>query len=335
MRRFSWPLLFTIPTLVGIGCHGSVGAESASPAPSASASVPQSSLPAEVLATDAATEASDAAEDAAVATPEGMLLVPAGSFRMGADSGGEEDEHPAHRVTLPAFYLDRTEVTNDAYVACVERGACKSNDRTIASQTHAGPDVNFTGAKQPVVGVRWDDAKTFCASLGRRLPTEAEFERAIRGDDDRRFPWGNEAPTPDRAVYARPYGLGHTEDVGTHPSGRGPFGHDDLAGNVWEWMEDEYDPYAYRRASAGDGKPGTCEQILTTLYELRKKGKNGFTGSNAIPTDCEHVLRGGAYNYDAVGLRASNRVHHPGRFRLVMSGFRCAMTPPSIASTTK
>ncbi len=331
MRGAAKRKLSVLGLLVAAACHGSVGAETAAPSPSASAADADA-----VVAFDAEADANaeagatpDAAPtaEAGLLAPEGMLLVPAGSFTMGADSGGEEDEHPAHRVTLPAFFLDRTEVTNEAYAACVARGACKSNDVHIASETHAGPDTNFTGPKQPVVGVRWDDAKTYCTAQGKRLPTEAEFERAIRGDDDRRFPWGNDAPTAERAVFARMYGAGHTEDVGTHPAGRGPFGHDDLAGNVWEWVDDEYDPYAYRRSTAGEGKPGTCEQILVTLQELRSKGKQGFTGSNPIPTECEHVLRGGAYNYDAVGLRASNRVHHPGRFRLVMSGFRCAKSP--------
>lgn len=311
-----------------VACHGSVATE-----PGVASAVASSPPVADAAAFEASTLDADvvigldggAAEAAAPIAPEGMILVPAGSFTMGADSGGEQDEHPAHRVTLPAFWLDRTEVTNEAYQACVKAGQCKSNAIHIASETHAGPDENFTGPKQPVVGVSWDEAKNYCEKQGKRLPAEAEFERAIRGDDDRRFPWGNESPTPERTVYGRAYGLGHTDDVGAHPTGKGPYGHDDLAGNVWEWMADEYDPYAYRRSTASVGKPGTCTEILATLADLRAKGKQGFTGSNPIPTECEHVLRGGAYNYDGPGLRSSNRVHHPGRFRLVMSGFRCAM----------
>ena len=112
--------------------------------------------------------------------------------------------------------------------------------------------------------------------------------------------------------------------MGSHPLGKGPFGHDDLAGNVWEWMEDEYDPYAYRRPTANVGLPGSCAQIRAAQDELRAMGKQGFTGSNPIPRDCDRVLRGGAWNYDGPGLRSSNRVHHPGFFHLVMAGFRCA-----------
>ena len=260
----------------------------------------------------------------AAPSPADMARVPAGTFVMGADRGGEEDEHPAHEVTLAAFWLDRTEVTNEAYAACVAAKACGPSNAHIASSTHAGPDSLFARPHQPIVGVTWHDAHAFCAWNGKRLPREAEYERAIRGDDGRRFPWGNDTPTPERTVFGRAYGAEGTDDVGAHPSGRGPYGHDDLAGNVWEWLEDEYDPYAYRRDGAKKGLPGTCAEITKTQDELRRQGKQGFTGSNPIPTECEHVLRGGAYNYDGPGLRSMNRVHHPGRYRLVMTGFRCA-----------
>jgi formylglycine-generating enzyme required for sulfatase activity len=243
---------------------------------------------------------------------------------MGRDVGGEEDEHPAHTVTLRAFWLDRTEVTNEAYAACVAAHACKPPHPRIAAESSYPSEVVFRRPRQPVVGVSWFDARDYCAWRGKRLPRESEFERAIRDDDGRRFPWGNEQPTPERTVFARALGAGTTDDVGAHPSGRGPYGHDDLAGNVWEWMEDEYDPFAYRRTTASEGQPGSCTEILAALKTLRDEGRQGFTGSNPIPTECEHVLRGGAFNYDGGGLRSTNRVHHPGRFRLLMTGLRCA-----------
>lgn len=252
--------------------------------------------------------------DAGPPAPEGMLFVPGGTFTMGSDKVGELDERPAHAVTLDAFWLDATEVTNEAYGACVEASACR-----------AKAFDDFPRPKQPVSAVSWDDAKKFCAWKGQRLPREAEMERAIRGDDGRRYPWGAEAPTKERTVFAATA----PDDVGMHPTGRGPYGHDDLMGNVWEWTEDAYDPYAYRRKTASTGTPGTCEEIVRAQDELRDMGQQGFTGANPIPTECEKSIRGGAYNYLAAQLRSTDRVHHPGRFHIPMLGFRCAKDAPA------
>jgi formylglycine-generating enzyme required for sulfatase activity len=249
-----------------------------------------------------------------------MRLVPAGPFTMGCDDRGELDERPAHTVTLAAFYLDITEVSNEAYARCVETGACEAPDPRNADRNHFGPDSRFRGPKQPVSSIPWDSARAYCAFVGKRLPREAELEKAARGTDGRRYPWGDDDPDEQRAVFQASV----TADVGTHPLGKGPYGHLDLAGNVWEWMEDIYDPYAYRRPSASRGEPGSCEEVIAAQNELRRDRREGFTGSNPIPVECERVLRGGAFNYPLHGLRATNRVHHPGRFRLVMSGVRCA-----------
>lgn len=247
-----------------------------------------------------------------------MLLVPGGTFTMGAASGGEEDERPARPVTVQTFFLDATEVTNIAYAACVNAKVCGPHDRENAKKNGFDSDVGFRGAKQPASALRWDDARAYCAWIGKRLPTEAEWERAARGDDGRTYPWGEAAPDKDRAVFG---GGELPAEVGTRTAGDGPYGHHDLAGNVWEWVEDVYDPYAYRRAST---EGSTCESSLAAFAELRAKGIKGFTGSNPIPTECERVLRGGAFNYRGPGLRATNRAHHPPRFRLVVAGFRCA-----------
>jgi formylglycine-generating enzyme required for sulfatase activity len=252
--------------------------------------------------------------------PDGMLLVPAGPFTMGADRGGQEDEHPAHTVTLPAFFLDKTEVPNSAYERCVAAKACQPHDPKSSRLNRLGGDEAFRAPDQPISSISWEDAKTFCAWSGKRLPTEAEWEKAARGTDGRTYPWGNAPPTPELGVYA----TNRTAAVGSRPGGAGPFGHLDMAGNVWEWLEDIYDPYAYRREGADRGVPGTCEQVLAAQDALRKSGKQGFTGTNPIPTECERVLRGGAFNYGGPGLRSSNRVHHPAYFHLIMSGVRCA-----------
>jgi formylglycine-generating enzyme required for sulfatase activity len=292
----------------------------ASTAPPDSAAAPPEAGVDDAGADAAAGAGPDAGADAETADapesgPPDMLLVPGGKFTMGADQGGEEDEHPAHEVTLAAFWLDKTEVTNAAYDACVQAHACRAKSDAVRTKH---PD--FDGPNQPVSGISWDDASGYCKWRGKRLPREAEFEKAVRDTDDRRFAWGNDPPTHDKTVF----GGSRPEDVGTHPAGRGPYGHDDLAGNVWEWMADEYDPYAYRRPTAAQGQPGTCPEIMSALDELRRDHRQGFTGSNPIPDECEHSIRGGAYNFDPKGLRATNRVHHPGRFRIPMLGFRCA-----------
>jgi formylglycine-generating enzyme required for sulfatase activity len=269
--------------------------DAAAPAPAAAPRAPDASLPAE----------------ASVAAPEGMLLVPGGTYQMGRDEGGEGDERPAHPVTVRSFWLDRTEVTQAAYDECVKAGICRAPD---AESINAFRGL-FKGPNKPIVGISWHDGTKYCGWKGKRLPKEAEFERAVRGDDGRRFPWGNDAPTKELAVFD----TGSPEEVGTHPLGKGPYGHDDLAGNVWEWIDDDYDPFAYAR-----GRVGTCDEILAAQDQLRKEHKQGFTGTNPIPTVCEKTIRGGAYNYPAYGLRSTNRVHHPAGFRLRMTGVRCA-----------
>lgn len=263
----------------------------------------------------------------AVEIPPDMLPVPEGTFPMGADDEGEQDERPLHRVTVRGFLLDETEVTNEAYLECVRAGACKPPRDGVAEAMGYGSDSAYRGARQPVVGVSWFDAKAYCEHVGKRLPTEAEWERAARGDDGRRFVWGDEPPSAERAAFSASSG-GRTSEVGSFPAGRGPYGHLDLAGNVWEWVEDAYDPYAYKRPTADRGVPGSCDEILAAQDELRRKNQQGYTGSNPIPTECERVLRGGAFNYHAAGLRASNRVHHPARFRILVAGFRCARDVP-------
>ncbi len=263
----------------------------------------------------------------ATAAPAGMLRVPGGTFQMGADTGGEEDEHPEHDVTISAFWLDITEVTVKDYVECVNAGVCAMYQKDVAKNFRAGDDSHFRQPLQPVTGISWDQAFAYCAYRGERLPREAEWERAARGDDNRKYPWGNSNPDPSRhGCFARAIGTpqGTTCPVGSYPEGAGPYGHLDLAGNVWEWLLDYYDPLAYRRQGAARGEPGTCEQILDTQAWLRRQKRQGFTGSNPIPTECERVLRGGAFNYPASGLRVTNRVHHPGHWRLLMAGVRCA-----------
>ncbi len=235
--------------------------------------------------------------------------VPAGPFVMGADAGGEGDEGPRHTATTGAYRIDRTEVSRAAFGRCVRAGAC-APPRDLGER--------FRDEDAPVVGVSWMQARAYCGWARGRLPTEREWEKAARGTDGRTFPWGEEPPTAARAVFGRGR-EGAPDPVGGRPAGASPYGALDLAGNVWEWTESPYDPFAYRRPET----PVTCDTALAALAELRRAGTRGFTGTNPLPATCERALRGGAWNYGARGLRVTNRVHHPPAWQIVVAGFRC------------
>ncbi|MEO8902590.1 MAG: formylglycine-generating enzyme family protein [Polyangiaceae bacterium] len=286
-----------------------------------------SALPAPTAAAPPSVVAAQPASTAGPATLGDQLPVPGGTFTMGADGVGERDEQPAHSVTVRGFLLDKTEVTNSKYLECVAAGACKPYRDNVARGFGAGPEAGFRGAEQPVVGVSWFDAGAYCAFRGGRLPSEAEWERAARGDDARKYAWGSTPPDSEHlACFGRKVGAkgATTMPVASYPDGRGPYGHYDLTGNVWEWTRDIYDPMAYSRAGSAQGIVGSCEQVMESLAALRKAKRQGYTGSNPIPKTCERALRGGAFNYPGAGLRASNRVHHPPEFRMLVAGFRCA-----------
>ncbi|MEO6419703.1 MAG: SUMF1/EgtB/PvdO family nonheme iron enzyme, partial [Polyangiaceae bacterium] len=143
----------------GTAGSGAVGSSTASPASSASpiaSAAPTSTATEKIL--DASVTTTDGGGDDASNAPPDMARVPGGTFTMGADRGGEEDEHPAHSVTIPGFWLDRTEVTNAAYASCVSAKKCRPSDRNVAAVMHAGPDEGFHRPLQPVVGVGWNDA---------------------------------------------------------------------------------------------------------------------------------------------------------------------------------
>ena len=163
-----------------------------------------------------------------------MVVVPAGEFLMGSDDrDADADERPATRLRLPTFWIDRVEVTRGRYARCVEAAAC----------THpAGPLVDDPSMREdPVTIVSWAQAARYCRWVGKRLPSEAEWEKAARGADGRRYPWGNEFdPARANAGYTR--GIA---PVGILPEGASPYGALDMAGNVWEWTSSLYRPYPY------------------------------------------------------------------------------------------
>jgi formylglycine-generating enzyme required for sulfatase activity len=167
------------------------------------------------------------------------VAVPGGAFTMGADDEqADADERPVRRVEVAAFRIDRTEVTRGAYAACVAKHACRALE--------APAPADASDARRPVVGVSHDDARAYCRFAGGRLPTEAEWEKAARGTDSRRYPWGD-APDCARANFGNfqgsgpcPENPGRPEPVGARPAGAGPYGTLDMAGNVWEWVADAY-----------------------------------------------------------------------------------------------
>jgi len=165
------------------------------------------------------------------------VLVPAGEFVMGADDEmADADERPTRRVALAAFRIDRTEVTRRAYAACAAGARCRP---PVPSGVADDPDL-------PVVGVSHDDARAYCRFVGGRLPHEAEWEKAARGTQARRYPWGDDVDCR-RANFGNfqgsgpcPDNPGRPEKAGSRPSGASPYGALDMAGNVWEWVADAY-----------------------------------------------------------------------------------------------
>lgn len=171
--------------------------------------------------------------------PNVMVRVPAGEFTMGSNSR-LPDEGPQHTVKLKSFWIDKYEVTNLQYQQFVEATGRRS-PRHFQNRTFPRDKIDH-----PVTFVSWYDAKAYCEWAGKRLPTDAEWEKAARGTDGRTFPWGNEfdvnkANTPVRWQSLKTEG--DTAPVGAFPEGISPYGLYDMSGNVWEWVEDWYRRY--------------------------------------------------------------------------------------------
>lgn len=205
-------------------------------------------------------------------------------------------EAPARRIWVRAFAIDRTEVTRRAYARCVLAGACFPSRVSDGNPRLGAPLL-------PVTGVTWSEARTFCAFVGGRLPTEAEWERAARGSDGRRFPWGN--LYNDRlANHGGPEGRAaidgfrYLAPVGSYPDGASPHGLLDVAGNVWEWTADRYDPSAY---------------VADTSVDPRHDDASG-----------ERAIRGGSWRSTGESLRVTTRRPAAESTFGPDLGFRCA-----------
>lgn len=237
-----------------------------------------------------------------------MRLVPAGSFTMGSNDG-ENDEKPVHEVYVDAFYMDKYEVTNVLYKACVNAGVCVPPQET-SSRTRSSYYENSQYDDYPVINVDWAQANAYCEEWrGAQLPTEAEWEKAARGTDGRLYPWGNEFQCRngnyDDEIQVDSYvvpggpncdGYVDTAPVGSYPDGKSPYGIFDLGGNVWEWVSSVYESYPY---NANDGREDSSS-----------------SGNRAV--------RGGSFYYLSGYVRASSRSwDYPG-YWLNYLGFRCS-----------
>jgi eukaryotic-like serine/threonine-protein kinase len=231
-----------------------------------------------------------------------MVYVPAGKFMMGSVYSGslaQDNEMPQHTVTLGAYWIDKTEVTNAMYAKCVQARVCDALF-IPSSKSRKSYYGNPTYDAYPVINVTWDAAHSYCQWAGARLPSEAEWEKSARGTDGRTYPWGNAAPTCSLANYSGC--SSDTTTVGHFPSGASPYGALDMAGNVWEWVNDWYDLRYY--ANSPSSNP-----------------QGPVSGSG-------HVVRGGAWCITAFFARSANRDWFYTWSDDTTIGFRCARSLP-------
>ena len=215
-----------------------------------------------------------------------MVSVPAGEFIMGNNTG-YDDEQPDHSVYLDAFYIDKYEVTNAQYRLCVETGGCS---RLVKTDYYDNPDLG----QHPVVNVTLEWAKRYCKWAGKRLPTEAQWEKAARGTDGRTYPWG-EGIDCEHAHYLECGG--QTVPVGSKVKGVSPYGALDMAGNVTEWVTDRYQEDYYQTSP----------------------DRNPTGGERGI----EWVIRGGSWAEAANYVRSSYRSWYNPNAQYYNLGFRC------------
>ncbi len=222
--------------------------------------------------------------------PDGMVLVPAGEFTMGTNQGEDigpnipryyNDARPEHKVTLPAFYIDKTEVTNAQYKVYCEATNYPTPPHWKNGTYHTGED-DF-----PITHISWYEASAYAAWLGKRLPTEVEWEKTARGQDKRVYPWGNNWDN-NRIIWHR----NRPTKVGTKANGASPYGALDMAGNVYEWTASWYDAYP--------NAPHKFAEFGTQMKAIRGGGFDG--GDFVARTDFRSVAYPSTRS-DMIGFR--------------------------------
>ncbi len=234
-----------------------------------------------------------------------MVTIPAGTFTMGRDDG-PEDERPTHQVTLPAYRIDRFPVTNARFAEFLNSvGHTNKSGERLYDIDDQDARIHRAGNRwradpgfelHPVVEGSWVGARDYCVWRGKRLPTEAEWEKAARGNDARRYPWGNALPDASHARYAA--GWNETMPVEAHPAGASAYGVQDMVGNAWEWVASAYRPYPYRaddgredpapgpvRSTRGGGHDSPVQEITTT-QRGRTLSRNPRAGHHNIGFRC-------------------------------------------------
>ncbi|MEM6455113.1 MAG: SUMF1/EgtB/PvdO family nonheme iron enzyme [Acidobacteriota bacterium] len=221
-----------------------------------------------------------------------LVYVPGGSYTLGAEEF--DREKPIHTVKLSRYWIGKYPVTNAQYGTFLEA--------TKHEKPRYWDDKQWNGLDQPVVGVSWHDAQAYCAWAGLALPSEAQWEAAARGTDQRAYPWGNAEPTETLANFGQ--NVGRTTPVGSYPDGAGPFGALDQAGNVWEWCLDVWSAEAY------EGRDGQKDPI-------HDEGKESV-----------RALRGGSWIYEPGWLRGAYRYGSRVPNRSRSQGFRVCVPAP-------